>query len=91
MLQDSINRIAELRARLEEAWQVLDLDAERGEIAALEAEASAPDFWSDQERARRESQKLSDLKKDFEGWSSSAAKVLGVDNVNAYVYKMEKK
>lgn len=69
MIQDSLNRIAELRAKTEEAWRILDLDAVREEIAALEVEASAPDFWSDQERARRESQKLADLKKDVEKWS----------------------
>lgn len=70
MIQDQLNRIAELRAKTEEAWKVLELDAVREEIAALEVEVSAPDFWSDQERARRESQKLADLKKDVEKWSS---------------------
>lgn len=69
MIQDQLNRIAELRAKTEEAWRVLELDAVREEIAALEVESAAPDFWSDQERARRESQKLSDLKKDVDMWS----------------------
>ncbi|MBI5654920.1 peptide chain release factor 2 [Candidatus Uhrbacteria bacterium] len=76
MIQDQLNRIAELRAKTEEAWRVLELDAVREEIAALEVEASAPDFWSDQERARRESQKLSDLKKDVEMWSGLRADLM---------------
>jgi hypothetical protein len=31
-----------------------------------EAETSAPDFWSDQERAKRESQKLAELRHEYE-------------------------
>jgi len=81
MLQDLPNRIAELRAKTEEAWRVLDLDAVRGEIAALEVEVSAPDFWSDQERARRESQKLADLKKDVEKWSGLRADLMDLQEM----------
>jgi len=81
MIQDQLNRIAELRAKTEEAWQVLELDAVREEIAALEAEVSAPDFWSDQERARRESQKLSDLKKDVEMWSGLRADLMDLQEM----------
>lgn len=69
MLKDVIARIDALRARIDDAWRVLDLAARKEEIAALETEAAAPDFWSDQERARRESQMLSDLKKEYGQWA----------------------
>lgn len=62
-------RIDALRARIDEAWRVLELEARAGEIRALEAEASAPDFWSDPERAKRESQKLAELRKEFDAWN----------------------
>jgi peptide chain release factor 2 len=62
-------RIDALRARIEDAWRVLELAARAGEIKALEAEASAPDFWSDPERAKRESQKLAELRKEFDAWN----------------------
>jgi peptide chain release factor 2 len=81
MIQDQLNRIAELRAKIEEAWKVLELDAVREEIAALEVEASAPDFWSDQERARRESQKLADLKKDVDSWSGLRMELMDLQEV----------
>ncbi|MFA5186031.1 MAG: peptide chain release factor 2 [Patescibacteria group bacterium] len=81
MIQDQLNRIAELRAKTEEAWKVLELDAVREEIAALEVESSAPDFWSDQERARRESQKLSDLKKDVDMWSGLRADLMDLQEM----------
>lgn len=64
------DRINNLRASITDAWRVLDLDARAHEIAALEAEASAPDFWQDQERARKESQRLADVKEEYDAWKS---------------------
>lgn len=69
------DRLADLQKRVFEAWKVLDLDARKIEVAALERETSDPDFWKDSERARKESQKLSELKEEVEGWSALAASV----------------
>lgn len=69
MFEDLKDRAAALKEKIGEAWGVLALDAVEKQIAALEAEASAPDFWKDQERAKRESQKLSELKEEFDAWS----------------------
>jgi len=69
MLKELTQRLEVLQTRVEDAWKVLDLDVMQKEIGALEVEASAPDFWSDPDRARRESQKMSDLKKEFDQWS----------------------
>jgi len=68
MLEDLLTRVQALHTRLQEAWEILALETVKQEMAALEAETSAPDFWADQERAKRESQKLSDLKKEYEAW-----------------------
>ncbi|OGL79620.1 peptide chain release factor 2 [Candidatus Uhrbacteria bacterium RIFCSPHIGHO2_12_FULL_60_25] len=68
-----MDRVTHLRSRVDEAWRVLDLDAVKHEIAALEVEASSQDFWSDQERARRESQKLADLKEQYDRWAALRA------------------
>lgn len=69
MLQELQLRTDALRAKLEEAWQLLSLDAVKQEMAALEVETSAADFWSDPDRAKTELQKLSDLRKEYETWS----------------------
>ncbi len=69
MLQELLTRTDALRAKLDEAWRILSLDAVKEEMAALEKETMAPDFWSDQERAKRESQKLSELKKEYDQWN----------------------
>lgn len=63
-------RLETLLPRIDEAWRVLELDARVGAIQALEAESSAPDFWSEPERARSELQKLSELRKEFDAWSA---------------------
>jgi peptide chain release factor 2 len=64
-----LNRADALKTKLTEAWRILALDTVAKEITALEAETSAPDFWSDQERAKRESQKLAELRHEYEQWN----------------------
>ncbi len=76
MIQDLKERIKDLESRLTEAWQILDLNARKEEIDALEVEVSAPDFWADQDRARVEMQKLSDLKDEYENWNKFKSELL---------------
>lgn len=78
MLKDLIQRIESLRTKLDEAWQVLSLDAVKEEVTALETVVSAPDFWSDTDRAKRESQKLADLRKEYDGWSVLRADLMEI-------------
>lgn len=68
-------RLEALRTKLDQAWSVLDLSAMKEEIAALEVESVAPDFWSDQERARRESQKLAELRKEYGQWEGLKSRI----------------
>ncbi len=70
MIQELQDRIKILETRLAEAWSILALDARKEEIDALEVEVTAPDFWADQERARGEMQKLSDLKDEYQTWNN---------------------
>ncbi len=70
MIQELQDRIKTLETRLAEAWSILALDARKEEIDALEVEVTASDFWADQERARGEMQKLSDLKDEYQTWNN---------------------
>lgn len=70
MLGELLARATDLRTKVDEAWRILQLDAVKKEMAALEAESNAPDFWSDQDRAKRESQKLAELKKEYDSWNN---------------------
>lgn len=60
----SINSLPPLRKR----GGRFDLDAVRTDISALEVEQQDPTFWSDADRAKRVSQKLASLRKEFEVW-----------------------
>jgi peptide chain release factor 2 len=81
MMDDLKQRIVALRAKLDEAWQVLDLSARKEEIGALEYEVSAPDFWNNPEKARVEMQKLSDLKKEYEQWSGLRVELMDLEEL----------
>ncbi len=70
MLEDIKQRITDLRAKLDQAWKILDLQARKEEIGALEYTVSSPDFWNNPEKAKQEMQQLSDLKKEYEQWSA---------------------
>jgi peptide chain release factor 2 len=70
MLGELLARADALRSKIDEAWRILQLDAVKKEMSALEAESNAPDFWSDQDRAKRESQKLAELKKEYDSWNN---------------------
>lgn len=69
MIEEVLERVAKLRTRVEGAWKLLALDTVQKEIQALESTVQAPDFWSDPERARRDSQSLADLRKEYDVWS----------------------
>jgi peptide chain release factor 2 len=51
--------VAELRKRLDDARDFLDLDAKSKELAELRALAGSPGLWDDQDKARQVSRKLS--------------------------------
>ncbi len=70
MIQGLKDRVADLESRLIEAWKILNLSTRKEEIDALEVEVTAPDFWDNQEHARAEMQKLSDLKDEYQTWSN---------------------
>lgn len=58
--------LAELRKRLGDAREFLDLDAKGKELDELRLLAGSPDLWNDQEKAREVSQKLSRYESLFE-------------------------
>ncbi len=78
MNKELIQRIENLRAKLDEAWRVLDLQALKEEIPLLEMEMSKPDFWGNADQAKKISQKLSDIRKEYDGWAGLRTDILEV-------------
>jgi peptide chain release factor 2 len=76
-----MDRLTSLRGRVDDAWRVLDLDAVAHQIAALDVTTTAPDFWNDQERARKEMQELSDLRKEYDAWKDLRAGVMELQEI----------
>ncbi len=57
-----------LNTKLTDLRGILRLDEKETQIAALQAEASNPDFWKDQENAQKKSKKLSFLENEVLQW-----------------------
>lgn len=81
MLQELLSQIDALRAKIDEGWAILKLDAIREEMMVLEGAQASPDFWSDPERATKQSQRLAALKKDYEVWNGLRMGVLELDEL----------
>ena len=77
MQHELLEQIDQLRGKIDEAWQILQLDRIRDEISALEVAANAPDLWNDPEEARTTLQKLADAKQVFERWNGLRMQLLG--------------
>ncbi|RME49368.1 MAG: PCRF domain-containing protein, partial [Chloroflexi bacterium] len=54
---------------------VFDVAGKAEEIARLEQESVAPDFWDDPETAQRKMQRLADLKQEVELWDDLESRV----------------
>src|SRR5690349_2573202 len=65
-MRDFSDDIADLTKRVADARAYLKVDELRERLTALEAEASKPDLWDDQEAARRVTTELSSVRDDVE-------------------------
>jgi peptide chain release factor 2 len=62
--EDVREQVTRLRGTLDSVVAVLDLDGMRKQLAELEAEASDPDLWNDQERAQKVTSRMSQIRGD---------------------------
>ncbi|HYM20591.1 MAG TPA: peptide chain release factor 2 [Candidatus Kapabacteria bacterium] len=67
--------IADLRTRLAELGDSLDLASKAKRIAALEDQSVSPDFWSDQRNAQKLMQELTRLKKERDEFRALESRV----------------
>ncbi len=65
-MQDFTDQISAIAARLDEASGYLRIDELKMRQPQLEAEASRPDLWDDQEKARKATSELSAVNEDHE-------------------------
>jgi peptide chain release factor 2 len=74
-LRDFSDDLKSLKSRLDEAREYLKIDAARPRIAELEQQASAPDLWDDQDRARAVNSELAGLQDDVGLFDDLAGKI----------------
>jgi peptide chain release factor 2 len=67
-MDELVKNIEELQQRVKGAFEFLKLENNKKEIVKLEKITSNPDFWKDQEVAKKISQKLNDLKEEVQAW-----------------------
>ena len=73
MFTETSNKIDEMRALLAKIGKLLDLPRLRKEVAAREAEAGEPSFWTDSVKAKKKSKELNDLKKTLAEYDKAQA------------------
>lgn len=76
-----LEMIDHLRAKLDEAWQILHLDRIRDELRALEVASQAVDLWNDPEEARQTLQKLAETKQIFDRWNDLRMQLLEAEEL----------
>ena len=63
-------KIEGLKKRLDDLWQILQLEKSKAELVEKRAIMEETDFWSNQERAVKISKEAEDLAKEIEKWES---------------------
>lgn len=74
-MNELIRELSELQKRVQAAITQLDVPAKEAELAVLEQQMQAPDFWADNQKAARISQDHAALKERLEGWQELAKQV----------------
>jgi len=67
-MKEIIEKIKILKNKISTTWKNLNLDGTKIEIKKLEFDMAEPDFWSDQELAKKKSRRLDELKDEVEQW-----------------------
>jgi len=80
-MHDFSAELAELRGRVADASGYLGIDTARTRLEELEAEASRPDLWDDQDVARRVTTELSAVRDDVELVDGLSAQIADLETL----------
>src|SRR3989338_4497627 len=67
-MNELIDRIRNLKGKIERTWAFLNLDEKQKEIRELEAKTLKPDFWSNRENARNIARNLAEVQNEYGAW-----------------------
>ena len=74
-MKDFSSDLAELRRRIGEAAQYLNIETSRGLLVELEGEVAKPDLWNDQEHAKKVNSQYVSLKADIDQFNLLSATI----------------
>ena len=72
-LRDIQKELEAASSRVEDAFSFLRIEERRAELAELDAQAAAPDFWNDADTAQAVSKKAANLRATIEDYERAAA------------------
>ncbi|HEY1739684.1 MAG TPA: peptide chain release factor 2 [Acidimicrobiia bacterium] len=81
-MRDFSEQLADLRRRVEDARSYLRVDDLTTRLGELEAEASKPDLWDDQDRARAVTTEMSRVRDDIELVAGLEGKISDVETLH---------
>jgi len=67
-VKELVSELKNLQAKVTEAWRILDLDKKQNEIMEIETAMNQQNFWQDAEKAKKQGQRLDELKKELTIW-----------------------
>nr|MBD3359324.1 peptide chain release factor 2 [Candidatus Buchananbacteria bacterium] len=68
--QELVSQLQDLKTKIKQSWGFLEIDNKIEELKKLEKLMNQPDFWQDQEEAKKISQKANDLKQEIATWTT---------------------
>ncbi|MCX6012600.1 MAG: peptide chain release factor 2 [Chloroflexi bacterium] len=75
-MEDQINRLDVLKARIHTIMERLDIESKENEINKLEQETVLPGFWADQKKAQNMMRQISELKDTVKTWRNFEKRII---------------
>jgi len=74
-LEEIQSKLEDLQDKIVKAWDFLDLDKKQIKFNQLQAQMSAPDFWNNQDIAKKVSQESAEYQKEIQTWQNLKTEV----------------
>ncbi|MDD5567411.1 MAG: peptide chain release factor 2 [Patescibacteria group bacterium] len=74
-MKELTQRLTSLKEKISKTRRYFDLDQSKTGLKALEYEASEPEFWGDQDRAREVNRRITELAEEISTWENIESQV----------------
>lgn len=80
-MDNLLKQLNELRGRVANTWQLLDIDKKIIQVKEAKELMSAPDFWNDRKRAVEISQQADEMAKEAEEWKNLQTEIKDLEDL----------